>query len=465
MQRTPYDATIKVRYLFGLGLIALLSLGGFLLLQSVISQERTSAELVNLSGMQRTYSQRAALRAMEYATAPDAQQAQEKREQMLRDLHALRSTHFLLAYGGKKSGASQSEAVRAILFDVPFRLDERVLNFIDKLHHLSVLPRKELNVRHPLLQEGLNHAETLLPFLDRLVTQYQQEARQTLNALQHIEIAAFSSIILVLFLEAYLIFLPMERSIALKQRQLIRARQQAEISERIKSEFLANMSHEIRTPMNGVIGVLELLEHTELDERQRQYLQVMRQSTKQLLLIIDDILDFSEMEAGKMRYEQTAFNLYPLIEQVIERFTPRARRKAVQLALCYNLPPERHYRSDPKRLQQVLFKLVDNAIKFTEAGHVRILAEAQRGSGFDWLQIIVEDTGIGIAPEKLEQIFDDFSQADGSSTRSYGGTGLGLAISKHIIEGLGGHISVESVPNQGSRFIIHLILTHAGSTA
>jgi signal transduction histidine kinase/DNA-binding response OmpR family regulator len=245
------------------------------------------------------------------------------------------------------------------------------------------------------------------------------------------------------------------------QQVLAHARHEAEAANRLKADFLANMSHEIRTPMNGIVGMAEQLLKTPLTEQQAANARMIAHSADVLLHILNDILDFSKIEAGDLPLEPLPVDLQAFAEELGDFFALPAREKGLEFVVRFVPGTPRYVQADPVRLRQVVINLINNALKFTQQGYVQLTIDQNDD---DDLRVSVEDTGIGIAPDVLDKLFQRFSQADSSTTRRFGGTGLGLAICRQLVHMMGGRVGVESQLGKGSRFWVTLPLREAAST-
>ncbi len=250
------------------------------------------------------------------------------------------------------------------------------------------------------------------------------------------------------------------------EERLEKAKLDAEQANKFKSEFLATMSHELRTPMNGVLGMAQILEQSELTNEQHHFVDIILHSGNSLLAIINDVLDFSKLEAGQWVLEKRSFNLEQLSRDVLDMFLAETKNKKLQIRLDYSHDYPRYFEGDPLRIQQILINLIGNAVKFTNDGGVDLIVSCKSLEyPYVELTLSIKDTGIGIAAENMAHLFDPFIQADQSTTRQFGGTGLGLAISEKLISLMGGKIGVDSELGQGSRFWITLFLSEIDEDA
>jgi signal transduction histidine kinase/CheY-like chemotaxis protein len=277
-----------------------------------------------------------------------------------------------------------------------------------------------------------------------------------------IQATLFGALVLVVRIRAYRQTQELRLRDQVLVRQLKEANQAALVAVKAKSEFLANMSHEIRTPMTAMLGMTELLQMSELSEEQNEYASTIERAGNNLLQLVNDILDFSKMEAGHLSLENVPFKLDDMLDEVRELLEVKARQKGLELSVSIAPGSPLRFRGDPTRVKQVLVNLVGNAIKFTHEGYVRLSASARLlDDAGAVVELAVQDSGIGIPDDKLDQIFDAFTQADASTTRKYGGTGLGLAISRQLTRLLGGELHVESTLGSGSTFTVSLAMALA----
>lgn len=277
---------------------------------------------------------------------------------------------------------------------------------------------------------------------------------------KNVQLFLLSATFFILALIVHYIFRPMADHIARQIEQLEKTEAAACEANRLKSEFVATMSHEVRSPMTGVLGMAELLLRGNLKEDQRGYAQTIYKSGETLLNIIEDVLDFSKIEANKIELQNEPVDLVELLDELCFLYYPMAREKALELVVRYVPGSERYVMADPVRIRQIFGNLINNAIKFTDKGHIIITVQEdkKRKGNTAHLTFTVKDTGIGIPVNKHEDIFEIFQQADSSTTRNYGGTGLGLTICKRLVEMMGGEIKLTSAAGKGASFKIDLPL-------
>lgn len=448
-----FKRTIRRRYITALIAVGILVTSSVLGIQWVLNDAEKDAKIINIAGMQRMLSQKIALHIAQLnsgdmSVVSELDKAYKKFE----------SNHwFLIKTLPTEDGHHLSPQLQNMYFADEPSLHSRVTDYIDLAK--SVLANEP--DAQMISAIALN---SLLFDLNQIVMQFEQEANEKIKLLSNLEGAFWILTILILLLEAKFIFQPLEGSLiaALKkletQRQLAEdLRATAESANHSKSVFLANMSHELRTPLNGVFGMIELAQNTD-DKRQKQdMLKKAKQSGKQLLAVINDILDISKIETNKLTIAMNEFELSAVLDSVVAPVSVLCEQKSIAFNLTTDYQSPLVVKGDEVRLQQILNNLLSNAVKFTAHGQIDFSVSINMKTSR--LTIEVVDTGIGISEAQQAHVFDKFTQADSSTTRNYGGTGLGLAITKELVELLDGEISLVSEPGVGTRFTVSLPIT------
>ncbi len=473
-------------YVAALGLVALLLIAGQLLVQHELVQQTDEAHVINLAGRQRMLSQRLTkLALLLQRAAPPAQQG-DRRAELEASLALWEKVHTCLqtGCGDMKLPGGNTPAVAALFA----ALDDDFRAMRDALATIAASRAPPAAA----VAAVLAHEAAFVEGMDRITRQYDEEATARSRWLRTAELVLLASTLLLLAAEGALIFRPVVRRVhrvlddlAGANARLDLALKASNAAAEAKSAFLANMSHEIRTPMNAVIGMTGLLLDTPLNPEQRSFVETIRSGSDSLLAVINDILDFSKIESGKLDLEEAPFDLRVCVEEALDLLANRAAEKNLDLAylLADDVPPT--ILGDVTRLRQVLVNLVSNAVKFTSQGEVVVSVCLEEDKGTEdppappagplspdpvplspgplvTLSFQVRDTGIGIPADRLDRLFQSFSQVDASMTRRFGGTGLGLAITRRLCGMMGGRVWVESTPGVGSTFHFTITARSAG---
>lgn len=465
------EKQLSIRYYGAVIVIFVLSLFALFSTQYVLSQQEKYASIINKSGRQRMLSQQTTMLLLHLSTTAhfDLQHRQVLKENLQKSITLMEKSHKELTTGIAEDGAvfSLSPEINQMYFEKPLQVDKQVTNHIKEVR--SILEQPELHVSAEFVG---NVYAGLLTSLNEVVQQYEVESNSYSAILKKTEIIVCVTTLLILVVLVRFVFFPLVRSVIKNEETLIseqketelfltQAKEAAENASRMKSEFLASLSHELKTPMNAIIGLTYLTLETEITGKQRDYLNKISSSARHLVLLIDDLLDFSKINTTSITLKDAPFNMGDVMDNLASVITCIALEKGLEVNFNIELDVPFHLIGDQQRLEQLLGHLVSNAVKFTEEGHVDINTELlDKDDSRISLRFTVNDTGKGIAGKDVERMFLPFTQEENSSTRQHGGTGLGLAICKDLVDLMGGEIRFEQKSEAGALFVCELSFSY-----
>lgn len=417
-------------------------------------------KLINISGQQRMLSQKIALQSLRLGVTSDLTETQVLRNDLSELVDTFEKNHnFLTKMTDNHSSREHlSEEQQKRYFAGRPSLDDRVNAYILSARKLAMSSQLSPAERQYFTTESTN---SLLADLNAVVEAFEAESSQRISELANTQLVLWCLIILLLVLILLFIFRPMERGYihsineAIQERdRAVKAEQDALEANRVKSEFLANMSHELRTPLSGIFGMIDIVKHEPDKKIRTRYLNKAMNAGRHLLNLINDILDISRLEANKVEIESVNFNLAKLLDTCIAPISILCEKKALSFSFTSTKGMPTWVKGDATKFIQILNNLLSNAVKFTSTGGLQVIIDSEQKDQHVLLKVKVIDSGIGISQESIGRIFDQFVQADSSTTRIFGGSGLGLSICKRLSEQLGGELRVESELGSGSTFTL-----------
>ena len=421
------------------------------------------SSLINISGRQRMLSQRTAF----LATSLMSQKKESDLEKLQTSLKLFEESHNAILRGDKDKNLPEHDFKKANALYFDQGLERLVRLYIENLNTVvRSFENRPIEARESLKYIQTNF-DSLLVSLNKVVNLYEEVAIEKNETFIGVKILGFSLFLFLFFYQYRFIFSPLASKLSLGFSELEKtskmldqkSKEALKLSE-AKSDFLANMSHELRTPMNGILGMSDLLSLTKLNDEQKEMVDTIRTSGSSLLLILNDVLDFSKIEKGKFTLEYLTFDLRKMIKDIVELTRANKGSRKIQVTSSISEEIPRHFEGDAHRIRQILLNFLSNAIKFTDEGLVKLVVsgeEVSDGAQYE-LHFSVVDSGIGIKEEDLQKLFKDFSQVDETISRKYGGTGLGLSISSNLARLMNGRVEVESAFRKGSTFSLILTL-------
>lgn len=449
-------------YILALGLVALLSIAGQFLIQLQLRRQLSDSRVVNIAGRQRMLSQKICKEILAWEKSQDFHEKKQHLSALKQSLDLWQKSHDGLQNGSVELNLPDSSSPKITSMFHSIESDfQTILKSAQNIIHadLESMPDDEITNSEQLIATVLECESDYLSGMNDIVFQYDREAAERVQSLRVIESVLLAFTLLVLLAEGLLIFRPTATKIrttmaALQHTssQLLQAKKAAEAANEQKSAFLANISHDLRTPMNGIIGLTELAKTAESDIKLAHYLDNLGDSADSLLILLNDLIDLSRIEAGKIELRPSKIVTEKFLCRIDGLLRPMAEKKSLDFEVKTGLQVPEHFVFDELRLQQVLVNLLNNAIKFTDRGHVVLTVSVKQSDTSRGLQFTVKDTGRGIKAEEQKKAFDSFVQLNDAALSPNNGAGLGLAICSRLVKEFGSQVELRSSPGAGSEF-------------